>query len=119
MSIVALLSCVSVGPAEGKFVYSQGCGARDHPTFPVSFMQRKLPNIDWNCDLGKLHVSIFPGINSLDVNNLCFTDPKARAILLWDSPSTEFVKDYLSVVSIGFYPPSDVLWWRNVKASVH
>jgi hypothetical protein len=26
--------------------------------------------------------------------------------------------DYLSVVCIGFYPPSDVLWWKNVKASV-
>ncbi len=60
----------------------------------------------------------FPRLNSLDVNNLCFTDPKARAILLWDSSSIEFVKDYVSMVCIGFDPPPDPLWWRNGKASV-
>jgi hypothetical protein len=115
---MALISCTVLGSAEGKFAYSQDCGLRNHPTFPVSFMQRELPHVDWNCDLGKLHVSIFPRLNSLNVKNLCCTDPKARAILLWDSPSIEFVKDYLSVVCIGFDPLSDVSWWKNKKAAV-
>jgi hypothetical protein len=39
-------------------------------------------------------------------------------ILLWDLPSIEFVKDYLSMVCIGFDPPPDPLWWRNANASV-
>ncbi len=46
------------------------------------FLQRELPHVDWDCALGKLDVSIFPRLNPLDGNNLCFTDPKARVILL-------------------------------------
>jgi hypothetical protein len=44
-----------------------------------------------------------------------FTDVKAKAILLWDSSSIEFVKDYLSLVCMDFEPPSDPLWWRKMK----
>ena len=44
-----------------------------------------------------------------------FTDVKARAILLWDSPSIEFVKDDLLLVCMDFELPSDPLWWRKMK----
>jgi hypothetical protein len=42
-----------------------------------------------------------------DPDNMCFSDKRARAILLWDSPSIEFVKDYFSVVCSEFDPPED------------
>jgi hypothetical protein len=63
---------------------------------------RELPDLDWDCKLGKLHVSIFPYFSGSDTDNLCFTDNRARATLLWDSPSIDFVKAYLSVVRSEF-----------------
>jgi hypothetical protein len=53
------VAAVEEGPKE-EFVYSKACGARDWVPFPVRVMQRELPHVDWDCELGKLHVSIFP-----------------------------------------------------------
>ncbi len=99
LMLVALLSFCSVeGKVEGKLSHSKDCRARDLTTFLVSLMQRELPDWEWDCDIENLHVSVFPYLSLADASNLCFIDPKARAILLWKSPSVEFVKDYLSVV---------------------
>ena len=103
---------------EGKLSHSKDCRARDLTTFLVSLMQRELPDWEWDCDIENLHVSVFPYLSPADVSNLCFTDPKARAILLWDSPSVEFVKDYLSVVCMDFDPSLDPAWWRRLKNSL-
>jgi hypothetical protein len=105
------VAAVEEGSKE-EFVYSKACGARDCAHFPVRIMQRELLHVDWDCELGKLHVSIFPYFSGADTDNLCFTDNWARAICFWDSPSIEFVKDYLSIVCSDFDLPEDVGWWR-------
>jgi hypothetical protein len=70
----------------------------------------------WDCDLGKLYVSIFPYFTGLDFDNMCFMDDWARATLLWDTPSIEFIKAYLSVVCSEFEAPDDLKWWRKQKS---
>jgi hypothetical protein len=78
---------------------------------------RQLPEFIWDCDLGKLYVSIFLYFTGLDFDNMYFKDDWARATLLWDTPSIEFVKAYLSVVCSEFEAPDDLKWWRKQEES--
>ena len=93
-----------------KFVYSRDCRARDSDSVPVKIMQRELPDFEWDCDLGKLHLDILPYHRGWDVRNLCFSDHRARATFSCDSPSMDFVKGYLSVVCSEFEQPTDDAW---------
>jgi hypothetical protein len=63
---VALLA-VS-GSAEA-FDFSTECGARDLVSFPVKFMERELPDINWTCELGTLHTALFPHVHALGKDN--------------------------------------------------
>jgi hypothetical protein len=47
---------------------------------------------------------------------MCFKDDWARATLLWDAPSIEFVKAYAFVVCLEFEAPDDLKWWRKQKS---
>ncbi len=55
----ALAAVVLCSPmVEGKFVDFTDCGARVLSYFPVAIMQRELSHVDWNCEFGKLRISV-------------------------------------------------------------
>jgi len=111
-------ACSAVGDVKGEFNYRVDCRARDSAAFPVKWLQREISSVEWNCDLGKLHVSIFPYFDSDDPLNLCFPNKWARSTLLWEAPSFQFVEAYLELICPEFESPVDVKVWKKLRTSL-